>query len=49
MKSSDVKVGEVNFLVGFSSPSYFTQCFYKQFGLLPNDFINQNTSGKQKE
>lgn len=49
MKSSNVKVNEVSFLVGFNSPSYFTQCFYKQFGLLPKDFINQNTSDKQKE
>lgn len=49
MKSSSAKVNEVSFLVGFSSPSYFTQCFYKQFGLLPKDFINQNTSEKKKE
>jgi ligand-binding sensor domain-containing protein/DNA-binding response OmpR family regulator/nitrogen-specific signal transduction histidine kinase len=39
MKEDDVKVNEVCFRVGFSSPSYFTQCFQKQFGLLPKDFI----------
>ncbi len=39
MKSEDCKVNEVCYRVGFSSPSYFTQCFYKQFGLLPKDFI----------
>ena len=40
MKEEDVKVNEVCYMVGFSSPSYFTQCFQKQFGLLPKDFIS---------
>ncbi len=40
MRTKDYKVNEVCYMVGFTSPSYFTQCFYKQFGLLPKDFIN---------
>ncbi len=40
MKTKDYKVNEVCYMVGFTSPSYFTQCFYKQFGLLPKEFIN---------
>ena len=40
MKTDDYKVNEVCYMVGFTSPSYFTQCFYKQFGLLPKDFIS---------
>lgn len=39
MKTKDYKVNEVCYMVGFTSPSYFTQCFYKQFGLLPKEFI----------
>ena len=42
LKQGDCKVNEVCYMVGFSSPSYFTQCFQKQFGLLPKDFILQN-------
>ena len=42
MKDGDCKVNEVCYTVGFSSPSYFTQCFQKQFGLLPKDFIGGN-------
>ena len=38
MKNSQMRVSEVCYMVGFTSPSYFTQCFYKQFGLLPRDF-----------
>ncbi|MDO5447213.1 MAG: two-component regulator propeller domain-containing protein, partial [Prevotellaceae bacterium] len=41
MKSSNMRVSEVCYQVGFTAPSYFTQCFYKQFGLLPKDFLNQ--------
>lgn len=37
-----VSVSEVCYMVGFSSPGYFTKCFQKQFGMSPKDFISQN-------
>lgn len=37
-------VSEVCYLVGFSSPGYFTKCFQKQFGISPKDYI----AGKPK-
>ncbi|MBQ8046866.1 MAG: response regulator [Prevotella sp.] len=40
LKQGDYKVTEVSYIVGFNSSSYFSQCFYKQFGLLPKDFLN---------
>ena len=44
MKTKNYKVNEVCYIVGFTSPSYFTQCFYKQFGLLPKEFINTDNA-----
>ncbi|MBR5035697.1 MAG: response regulator [Prevotella sp.] len=44
MKNSNMRVSEVCYNVGFTSPSYFTQCFYKQFGLLPRDFQDSANS-----
>ena len=44
MKTKNYKVNEVCYMVGFTSPSYFTQCFYKQFGLLPKEFINTDNA-----
>ncbi|MCD7971552.1 MAG: response regulator [Candidatus Azobacteroides sp.] len=35
------KINEVCYLVGFNTPSYFSKCFYEQFGKLPKDFIQQ--------
>lgn len=32
-------VSEVCYMVGFSSPGYFTKCFQKQFGVAPKEFI----------
>ena len=34
-------VSEVGYMVGFSSPSYFTKCFQKQFGMKPGDYIKK--------
>ena len=38
LKDGKSKVNEVCYRVGFTSPSYFTKCFYQQFGLLPKEF-----------
>ncbi len=39
LKESGARVNEVCYMVGFSSPSYFSKCFQKQFGLLPKEFV----------
>lgn len=41
LKAGKTKINEVCYRVGFSTPSYFTKCFYKQFGMLPKDFLVQ--------
>lgn len=33
-------INEVSNITGFSSPSYFTKCFTKQFGQTPKQFVN---------
>jgi len=38
-----LRINEVVYEVGFSSPSYFTKCFVKQYGILPKEFIKQNS------
>ena len=38
LQEGEYKVNEVCFLVGFSSTSYFSKAFQKQFGVLPKDF-----------
>lgn len=39
LKSGEYRINEICYVVGFSSPSYFTKCFQKQFGMLPKDFV----------
>lgn len=38
MDAEDVPVSEVGFRVGFTSHSYFSKCFKKQFGMTPREF-----------
>lgn len=41
------RIGDICFMVGINSPSYFSKLFLKQFGMTPKDFERQNQSGKQ--
>lgn len=41
LKSREYKVFEVAYMVGFSDVKYFRQCFTKEFGHSPSDFIRQ--------
>lgn len=45
LESRDYQINEICYLVGFSSPSYFTKCFQKQFGVLPKDFVKGKNRG----
>lgn len=40
LKQKRYKVTEISFMLGFSSSSYFSKCFQKQFGVKPGDFVN---------
>ena len=35
-------ISHIAFETGFNSPTYFSKCFYKQFGILPSTFLKQN-------
>lgn len=41
IQSGEYRVGEVCYLVGINSPSYFIKLFQKQFGMTPKEFIKQ--------
>lgn len=37
--SDKYRINEVCYMCGFNTPSYFTTCFFKQFGILPKEFV----------
>ncbi|MFV0468497.1 MAG: two-component regulator propeller domain-containing protein [Dysgonomonas sp.] len=41
LQEGEYKINEVCYLVGFSSTSYFSKAFKKQFGMLPKDFVKK--------
>ena len=40
MKKQHYNISQITFDSGFSSPSYFTKCFKKKFGLLPMAYLD---------
>ncbi|MBX3240125.1 MAG: DUF4242 domain-containing protein [Chitinophagaceae bacterium] len=40
MKKQRYSISQITFASGFSSPSYFTKCFKKKFGLLPKAYFD---------
>lgn len=41
LKEGECKVNEICYMVGFNTPSYFTKCFQKQYGITPKQFMIQ--------
>ena len=41
-------IGDICFMVGINSPSYFSKLFLKQFGMTPKDFEKQSQADKEK-
>ena len=39
MKQKNYNISQITFDSGFTSPSYFTKCFKKKYGLLPMSYI----------
>jgi len=40
MKKQRYTISQITFDSGFTSPSYFTKCFKKKYGLLPMEYID---------
>lgn len=43
LKSQSGNIAQTTFDSGFTSPSYFTKCFKKKFGLLPAGYLNAHS------
>ena len=41
IEQNSSSITEISFEVGFNNPSYFTECFKKQFGVSPSQFHNR--------
>lgn len=41
LKNGSMQISEVCYMVGFTSPSYFTKCFTRQFGETPKHFMKK--------
>ncbi len=44
LESNFGNIAEITYEVGFNNPSYFAECFKKQFGVLPSEYALHNTT-----
>ncbi len=42
LKNGEYNISEVSYMVGFNSPSYFTNCFKEQFKMSPTEFVERD-------
>ena len=46
MRNPHIRMSELAYAVGYNDPKYFTQCFKKDFGMLPSEYVSsQRKSG----
>ncbi|GAA4307340.1 hybrid sensor histidine kinase/response regulator transcription factor [Compostibacter hankyongensis] len=43
----EYSISEIGYRTGFNSPSYFSRCFYQQFGVTPREFMEKEVSGRE--
>lgn len=46
LRDNNLRINEVCYMTGFSSPSYFAKCFQQQFGMSPKEFVE--SAGKER-
>lgn len=44
----ETRINEVCYMTGFNSPSYFSKCFYRQFGEVPTAYVRK-INGEKKD
>lgn len=49
LKQKFGNIAEIAYEVGFSNPAYFTECFRKQFGVSPSEYIKSETGDRNLE
>ncbi|MCL1934015.1 MAG: response regulator [Candidatus Azobacteroides sp.] len=48
IRESKFRIGDICYMVGINSPSYFAKLFLKQFGITPKEFEKQNGEQRRK-
>ncbi len=46
LKHEGFTVAEVMYQVGYSSPSYFSKCFAREYGITPTEYAGVNRGGQ---
>ena len=44
----DIRINELSYRVGFSTPRYFSQCFKKEFGMVVKEYVEQQKAQSEQ-
>ncbi len=49
LSEGQLSIAEIAFAVGFSSPSYFTKSFARQYGMTPHEWVARSKKNRKSE
>lgn len=49
LANPNIRISDLAYSVGYNDPKYFSQCFKKEFGMIPSEYIKMKLEGEDEE
>lgn len=49
LTNPNIRISDLAYSVGYNDPKYFSQCFKKEFGMIPSEYIKMKLEGEERE
>ncbi|MCD8235711.1 MAG: response regulator [Prevotellaceae bacterium] len=49
LTNPNIRISDLAYSVGYNDPKYFSQCFKKEFGMIPSEYIKMKLEGEEEK